>query len=159
LAKRIPLTNLSDELEARIYRRLRANEPNSPKMREALLRIGFMVENQAKLNVRRQGVIDTGRLFNSIRSIFYQRGDHVGISVGAFGVPYASMHEFGGIYTARQRRAMFASLRERGKIGKGGSGINKGVLVGDRLIARPYLRPAVLTQRNRILDIIRDLYR
>lgn len=154
----IPLQSLSDEIENRIARRIRKFQPDSPELREALLRIGFLVESQAKLNVRRIGAIDTGRLLNSIRTQFYKQGDQVGVRVGSFGVPYASLHEFGGPFTDRQRRAMFASLRDRGRLGKG-RGVDKGVVQGGRFLARPYLRPALLTHTSRIIDIIRGLFR
>ena len=154
----VPLKNLSQEIENRIALKMRAIEPNSPKMRETLLRIGFIIEAQAKMNIRKVGAIDTGRLLNSIRSEFYQSGDKVGIRVGSFGVPYAALHEFGGPFTDRQRRAMFASMRDRGKLGPG-KGVDKGVIQGGRFLARPYLKPAVETHRNRIIDIIRNLFR
>lgn len=155
----VPLPKLADELEARIARRMKRFEPDDPALKETLLRIGFMLETQAKLNIRRQGIIDTGRLFNSIRSQFYQRGDRVGVMVGSFGVPYAALHEFGGYISDRQRRAMFASLRERGRLAAGGKGEDKGVLQGNRMLSRPYLRPAILTHRARIIDLIRDLFK
>lgn len=154
----VPLSNLGAELERRIARRIRKFQPDSPELREAMLRIGFLVETQAKINLRRHGAIDTGRLLNSIRSEFYQMGSKVGVRVGSFGVPYASLHEFGGPFTDRQRRAMFASLRDRGKLGPGRR-VSKGVVQGNRFMARPYLRPAILTHKKRILDIIRDLFR
>lgn len=154
----IPLKGLSAEIENRIAMRIRRFQPGSPELKEALMRIGFLVESQAKLNIRRIGAIDTGRLFNSIRSEFYQNGDHVGIRIGSFGVPYASLHEFGGTFDGRQRRAMFAALRDRGKLGPG-KGIDKGVVQGGRFLARPYMRPAILMNTGRILDIIRNLFR
>jgi phage gpG-like protein len=154
----IPLTGLASEIESRIARRMRSFQPGDPRLREAMLRIGFLVEAQAKFNVRRVGAIDTGRLINSIRSEFYQKGDHVGVNIGSFGVPYAAMHEFGGPFTDRQRRAMFASLRDRGRLGKG-KGTDKNVVQGNRFVARPYMRPAVLAQKYRIIDIIRDLFK
>lgn len=159
MTTQVPLTGLAMEIERRILVRMRRFEPGSPDLKAAMLRIGFLVEAQAKLNIRRIGMIDTGRLFNSIRSEFYQHGDtRVGIRVGSFGVPYASLHEFGGTFTDRQRRAMFAALRDRGKLGPG-RGIDKGVVQGGRFMDRPYLRPAIRTHTGRILDIIRDMFR
>jgi len=154
----VPLRNLTAELERRILKRVRVYEPGSPQLKEALLRIGFLVEAQTKINIRNQGIVDTGRLFNSIRSEYYRDGNRVGIRTGSFGVPYARQHEFGGTFTNQQRRAMFADLRDRGKLGPG-KGIDKGIVQGNRIIARPYLRPAILMHTNRILDIIRGLFR
>lgn len=156
---KVLLKDLSLEIERRIQAKIARFEPDSPQLREALLRIGFLLEAEAKLNARRQGIIDTGRLINSIRSQFYRRANSVGITVGSFGVPYAAMHEFGGPFTDRQRRAMFASLRDRGKLGPRSVRVSKGIIQGNRFVARPYLRPALQKHRGRILDIIRDLLR
>lgn len=139
--------------------RMKRYQPDDPAFREAMLRIGFLLEAQAKLNIRSKGIIDTGRLLNSIQTRFYKRDTKVGVNVGSFGVPYAALHEFGGPFTDRQRRAMFASLRERGRLGKGRLGPDKGVIQGGRFMGRPYLKPALAQHTGRILDIIRGLFR
>lgn len=157
MAKRIPLTDLGAELERRIRARLSSFEPGSPELKGALYRVGFLIEAEAKLNLRRKGVIDTGRLINSVQTTVYAHGSKVGVRVGPRGVPYAAMHEFGGPFTDRQRRAMFASLKDRGKLGRPYS--PKGVIVGGRFRERPYLRPAVMTHRKRIIEIIRSLFK
>jgi len=158
LAKSVPLTKLGLEIERRIKVRIQKLQPDDPAAREALLRIGLLVESEAKLNVRRRGIVDTGRLMNSIRHEVYQRGSIIGVRVGSFGVPYAAMHEFGGPFTDRQRRAMFAALRDRGKLGPR-RGVDKNVIQGGRFMDRPYLRPAVVAHKQRIIDIIRSLFR
>lgn len=157
MAKKVELSSLGDVLEYRILRKMRATEPNDPRMRETMLRIGLLIEAHAKLNVRRWGMIDTGRLFNSIRSEYYRKGSETGVKVGSFGVPYASMNEFGGIVTDRQRRAMFASLRDRGKLKT--QSVDKGVIQGSRWIKRPFLRPAVAKNRGKIVELIRELFK
>ncbi len=157
MAREIELYQLADELDRRIKAKLRRVEPGSLEMKEALIRIGLLLESEAKLNIRRKGVVDTGRLFNSIRYELYRERDISGVKVGSFGVPYAAMHEFGGAFTDAQRRAMFAALRDRGKLGpvrKPG----KGIIQGNHFTARPYLRPAVEKHRARIIEIIRNLY-
>lgn len=156
MAKVIELSNLGAELEGRIRRRVKTLRITDPKAREALLRIGLLIEAEAKQNIRRKGIIDTGRLLNSIRSELFQTPDRIGVRVGSFGVPYASMHEFGGPFTDPQRRAMFSSLRDRGRLGPVRSP-GKGIIQGNRFTARPYLRPALQVHRNRILNIIRGL--
>jgi len=153
----IPLQNLGDELERRILRRIQKFSPDDPRLLQALIRIGITLEAEAKLNIRRKGIIDTGRLFNSIRYELYKGKDRVGVRVGSFGVPYAALHEFGGPFTDRQRRAMFASLRDRGKLG--GNYTPKGVVQGGRFIGRPYLTSALEAKKGRILDIIRDVFK
>lgn len=154
----IPITALSAEIERRIKARIGRFQPDDPAMREAMLRIGLLVEAEAKLNIRRKGIIDTGRLLNSIRSEFYRSKDKAGIRIGSFGVPYAAMHEFGGPFTDKQRRAMFASLRDRGKLGPVRQQ-GKGVIQGGRFMERPFIRPAVEKHKSRIIDIIRSLFR
>jgi phage gpG-like protein len=154
----IPLSALGQELERRIAQRMRTFQPDDPKLKEAMLRIGFLIESHAKLNIRKHGAIDTGRLFNSIRTEFYRQNTKVGVRVGSFGVPYAAIHEFGGVFTDRQRRAMFAALRDRGKLGPG-KGIDKGVIQGNTFRKRPYLRPALVVNSDKIIDIIRGLFK
>lgn len=159
MAQRVDLPDLSAELDRRIRAKMAKLEGGSQQTREALLRIGLLVEAEAKLNIRRKGIIDTGRLFNSIRHELYRRGPNItGVRIGSFGVPYAAMHEFGGPFTSQQRRAMFASLRDRGKLGPVRQP-GKGIIRGNTFTARPFLRPAVEKHKARIVDIIRSLFR
>jgi len=152
----ITLDRLGDEIEARIRKRIRSFSISDPRIKDVLLRIGLLIEAETKQNIRRKGIIDTGRLLNSIQHELFGSQDRVGVRVGSFGVPYAAQHEFGGPFTDPQRRAMFASLRDRGKLGPVREP-GKGVIQGSRFMARPFLRPAVQTHRNRILNIIRSL--
>ncbi len=158
MATNVPLESLSFEIERRIRARIASLGPDSPRLREGLLRIGLLIEAEAKLNIRRKGIIDTGRLINSIRHELFKEKSAAGVRVGSFGVPYAAIHEFGGPFTDAQRRAMFASLRDRGKLGPSRTP-GKGVIQGNRFIARPYLRPAVNKNRGRIIDIVREMLR
>ena len=75
------------------------------------------------------------------------------VSYGSFGVAYAGMNEFGGPFTDRQRRAMFAALRRRGSPPRPG----KGIIQGGFWRPRPYIRPALIQQRRRILEILGDV--
>ena len=143
------------ELERRLRARIRQLDPDNPRIHESLLRIGFLLESQVKLNIRRKRIIDTGRLLNPIRHELIKRGQIVGVQVGSFGVPYAAIHEFGGIMTDRMRRAMFWTLRQAGRLGRVRT--SKGIVQGQTFMARPYLRPAVRMHRDRIVNIIRDM--
>lgn len=140
-----------------IISRLRAMNaavaPESPKIKETLTRVGILLEAEIKMNVRRQGLIDSSRLINSIRYEF-DRGpsDATVLRVGSFSVPYAAIHEFGGPFTDRMRRAMFAAIRERG----GPERPSKGRIVGNRVKASPYLRPAIQKHRGRVVDLLRE---
>jgi len=159
MATRVKLTSLSAELERRIRVRLRTIEPDSPRMRETLIRIGFLLEAETKLNIVRKHIVDTGRLLNSIKHELFQKGTQVGVRVGSFGVPYAAIHEFGGIFRDDMRRAMFASLRDKGRLGPEKQGQNKGVITGGLVRARPFLRPAIRRQKRKIIEILKDMVR
>jgi len=129
--------------------------PTSPAMKTALIRASVILVSQIKLNLRAKKIVDQGRLLNSIRYEFIKTSDQdtLRVLVGSFGVPYAAMHEFGGHYPRRQMRAMFASLRDQGKLNSKGGG--KGVLVNGQLRARPYIRPAFLLHKQRVMDYIK----
>jgi len=82
----------------RIVKRIReyseAVSPQSPAMRRALTRAALLIVNQAKLNIRKKGLIDTGRLINSMRFEFYKpENTGMGVRIGSFGVPYAAVWE------------------------------------------------------------------
>jgi len=154
---KVLLKNLGNEIERRILMRVRKLNPDSLELRETLLRIGILLETEMKFNIRRKQIVDTGRLINSIRHELYQRGDTVGVRVGSFGVPYAAQNEFGGPFTDNQRRAMFASLRRTGKLRR--DRVSKGVIRGNTFSARPFLRPAVETHRQRIIEIFKTFLR
>lgn len=126
--------------------------PESPVLKEALTRIGMYIATLAKIEARRQGIIDSGRLINSIRYEFFKQGTRTGILVGSFNVKYAALHEFGGVFSDQMRRAMFASMR---RTGRARPGANKNVIQGNRFKARPYLRPSVLKSRTFVIDTLR----
>jgi phage gpG-like protein len=125
--------------------------PNSPQLKEAFIRIGLYVSALAKMEARRKGIVDRGRLINSIRYEFFTKGSQVGVLVGSFNVKYAALNEFGGVFTEQMRRAMFYSMRKRGGSRRG----SKGVIQGNRFRARPYLRPAFTKSRTFVLDTLR----
>jgi len=151
----MPIELQGEEKLLSILGKLRVNlSPNSPAMKIALTRASILLVSQVKLNIRRKKIVDQGRLLNSIRYEFGKADtpDGTSVQIGSFGVPYAAMHEFGGHYARNQMRAMFASLRDQGKLNKGKGG--KGVLVNGQLRARPYIRPAFLIHRARVLELI-----
>lgn len=133
-------------------------QPDNPSTKIALQKAALLLVAQAKLNLRAKGMIDTGRLINSIKWEFYRPvnlspdGDGIGMRVGSFGVPYAAINEFGGVFRPDMRRAMFASLRSRGRLNKDYA--SKGVIVGGRYRSRPYMRSSYETHRERIQELI-----
>lgn len=104
-------------------------KPDSPQLQEAFYRIGLRVTAQAKLNVLSQRLIDTGRLYNSIKWEWFKSGKIKGIRIGSMGIPYAAIHEFGG------------------------PKISNGIEIA-RYKKRPYLTPAFKDNRQFILNTL-----
>ena len=146
------ITDNSTDLVTRLTARFEPLRVGSPHLYEAFTRIGILVSAKAKMNVRRYGMIDTGRLINSVRHEVYKTPDGMGVKIGSFGVPYAAIHEFGGPFTEAMRRAMFASLARRNGSGKYK---NKGVIRDNFIRVRPYMRPALTSTRPFTLSILR----
>jgi phage gpG-like protein len=108
-------------------------------MQQFMTRLGSDIVNRARANIVNQRIVDTGRLLNSISFRMEANGETMTLYAGAFGVRHAALHEFGMRYTPAMMRAMFASLHNRGLLGKRPG---KGLLVGGVMPPRPYLRPA-----------------
>jgi hypothetical protein len=142
-----------DRVFGRLQKRIEDAQPDNPVLRAAYARIGILISSQATINARRQGIIDTGRLLNSIRYEYFTEGTINGIRVGSFGVPYAAKNEYGGPVTRQQMKAMFANLAKRGKKLRGR---NKKVIVNGNWRARPFLSTAVKSQTNLIINILRE---
>jgi len=174
---------MSDELtlkiENRILERMRRFEPDNPRFKEAMLRIGYLLEAQIKLNIRSQRLVDTGRLINSIKSELTKDG----VQVGAYNIPYAAIHEFGGVIRARNARYLTIPLSPEFK-GRYATEFNDLFVkrIRNRLFlvrrlddgklqfcyllrenvtmpARPFMRPALEKHKERIVEIIRELLR
>jgi phage gpG-like protein len=131
-------------LIARLQKRVENFQPSNPRLKQAFTRIGLYVSAITKLNVRRRGLIDTGRLMNSIRYEFTKDAKGEGIQVGSFGVPYAAVHEFG--FNGR------VNVRAFTRRGKPVQAHSRNV----RIRQRPYLRPALAHARLFILDTLRE---
>lgn len=127
---------------------------SSKAMAKKARRIGSVLTLQTKKNIRNHTMIDSGRLLNSIQSKSNVTSDGFTIEFGSWGVKYAAMNEFGGPFTDRQRRAMFASLRRAGKLKKGRK--SKGVIVGDYWRPRPFIRPSLIAKRAIISKILME---
>jgi phage gpG-like protein len=137
------VTHNTNDLIARIQETTKNLAPSSPRLNEALTRIGLYVTSVAKMNARKKGLIDTGRLINSIRYEFFKEGNTEGIQVGSFNVPYARVHEFGF------RGVMNIPAHER---------LGYAVRAHTRRVnyrERAYIRPALATSRTFIIDTLR----
>jgi phage gpG-like protein len=147
--------NLS-EVIARIQKQTSDIEPSSPKLNEALTRIALYVTAIAKLNIRRHGLIDTGRLINSIQYEFFKDGKTEGVKIGSFNVPYAAVHEFGyrGTMTIKTHQRMITKAWGRSIDPRSVT-----VPTHERRVyirARPYVRPALVSSRTFIIDTLRS---
>ena len=150
------LTHNTNQLIKRIQARTKGLSPDSPALNQALTRIGLYITAVAKLNVRGQNLIDTGRLLNSIRYEFFRDGTNVGIRVGSFNVPYAAVHEFG--FHGSQNVPAHSRLMTTAFGRKVKDPRRIEVAAHSRVMnirARPYLRPAIRTTGTFVLDTLR----
>ncbi len=153
------VTDIEDLLRERISRRINQFAPNSPELKKAMFRIGFLLESEIKLNVRRQRLIDTGRLLNSIRFNVKRKGNRHTLNVGSFGVPYAQVHEFGfkGVQQIREHRRLQKTAFGR----KMDPPRNVRVREHPRkvsIIARPFMGPAIKKKGPRVTQILAELF-
>lgn len=149
------ITHNTNQVIARIQAQTKALAPSSPQLHEALTRIALYVTSVAKLNIRGQNLIDTGRLINSVRHEFFREGPVEGVRIGSFNVPYAAVHEFGyrGVQQvpghARTITQAFGRPINPRQINVGAFTRNMNIR------ARPYLRPAIKTTRTFVIDTLR----
>lgn len=124
MATRVNSENLQRVLQRRLIARIRRLEPGSKSLNRVLREIGFQIENQTKLNIRRGGtgpnkkqggLIDTGALINSVFHEVIGRGDVSELVAGSKGVVYAAIHEFGGVITPVRAKALTIPLTPEAK--------------------------------------------
>lgn len=99
-------------------------------IRSAMLAGGGVVEAEAKANIKKQGLIDEGRLRASIEA---KAITDLEVVIGT-NVIYAAIHEFGGVITPKTAKYLRFYWE---KIGQWV--VTKSVTIP----ARPYLRPAL----------------
>ena len=169
-----------NNLVNRMQKRVAALAPDNPELKKAFIGVGLLVSAEAKLNVRRHRMIDTGRLINSLRHEFFREGTTSGVRVGSFGVPYAANHEFGfkGIVSVKGhnvraymretnvrtqivvKESAKAKAHTRSILKKTKVEVKEHTVRGhERLMkveARPYLRPAVEKHGTFIIDTLRQ---
>lgn len=148
------VTSNAKQLAARLAARIQALQPNSPELRKAFSQIGAVISAQAQINVRSLGLIDTGRLLNSLRWEYLDNGK-TGIRVGSFGVPYAAVHEFGfrGMVTVRAHQRVTSMA-----FGRPIPTVSVPVAAHSRRVnirKRPYLAPAIKKHSVYAADLIR----
>lgn len=148
----------------RINRMKAMSDPQSPQVRQALIRIGTVLQAQIRLNIDRYNVRgNTGYLRQSIAYQLEQSGTAAFLSVGSYGIKYAAQNEFGGAMSRAQVRRMFVELRTQGKLNKSARGRGgKGVVTVNAdgtgyWRPRPFLRDALLSQADFIRETIRSI--
>lgn len=139
-----------EELERRLYERAKAYEPNSVTMTRALHRIGILLEGTIKRRIVERGLIDTGRLINSIAYRVDTIQDGGQVTVGSEGVIYARIHEFGGIIRPNNPTGYLRFQT------KNGSWVTTKQV---QIPARPYMRPSLQERTPDILTILREAFR
>lgn len=151
--------------------RAQIEKAEGPAARKALMAGGLVVERRAKQNVREQHLIDTGLLRESITA------SAVTDLLVRIGTPliYASIHEFGGDITPKNRQYLAIPLTNKSrKVGPRDYPealrfvpVNDGGFLVDAagdaqyalrkrvtIPARPYLRPAIDKDPHEIYDAI-----
>lgn len=148
-----------NRLLAVLEKRRKDSEGDSIAIRTALTRVGLLVIAKAKLNIREHGLIDTGRLLNSLRFEFFRDSQSQGIRIGSFGVPYAAFWEFGfkGIQNIRGHNRLIT--RAFGRTLK--SSVVASVKPHSRSVNQPakdYLRPAYKFYKDKINQILIEAF-
>lgn len=138
-------------LETRLKMRLAKLMPESKEQQALMHRIGMILRTEMIMNTVRKDINDTGALRNSIN--YYIEGNTV--VVGSFGVPYAKFHEFGANLGPAGMRAMFAAMRAR-RSSSARRYRDKNVVVGQKLRARPFVRPALQSKLGQIRTLIAE---
>lgn len=121
----------------------------------AFVRIGTLLQSQIKLNIRQQGLIDTGNLLNSVRFELIKDGTKSGVRVGSFGVKYAAVHEYGFKGTMMVRAHTRTITQAFGKPIKARTVSVRPHAMRANFRKRPYIKPAIQKHKTQIIEIIR----
>ena len=134
--------NVVDTIEVSSQLKKLGRAVTGDQLDRALLFGGSVIERETKKNIRKQGLIDVGNLRASIRA---QR-DRPGVVIVGTNVIYAAIHEFGGVITAKNKPMLVFKIN--------GQWIRKRSVT---IPARPYLRPAFDSHKNKAVDKVGDV--
>lgn len=145
-------------LVKRIARRINNIESGSARSQQALFRIGSILHLRTVLNIRKQGLVDTGALLNSIIFEVKHHRDSSDVTVASERIPYAAAHEFGfqGRVNVRAHSRMIRQVYGRSIKPKAIA-----IKTHTRLIdvpERAFMRPALHSSRPKIIEILRSLF-
>jgi hypothetical protein len=145
-------SNATDIL-LRLEARIKATKPDSEVLAKAFTRVGILIASQTQINIRQKGLIDTGRLLNSVKYELFKEGEISGVRVGSFGVPYASVQEYGFNGTVRAHKRLIRKVF--GKTLKEPKTIDVRAYQL-RIRGKYFLGEAVQKQSSLVLDILRE---
>lgn len=124
-------------------------------MKFAMFRAMSILEAEIKQNIRTNSGLNvrTGTLLNSIQQRIFTENGVVRGTIGPENVPYAAIHEFGGVIPARfVSPVRKKALRFFNKDGQ--ARFSKGHIIPQISIpARPYLSPAIASTSDKILEV------
>ena len=115
--------------------------------------IGKLLVSEARFQARSQDIINTGRLIEKIQSRISKTGTKATLTVGPKAVYYAKFQELGARRTPESRKAMFARLRELGRIGDKPA---KPGFSSALHAPRPFLKPAFDKHSFRMISMLRE---
>ena len=143
------ITTNANVLVKRVREKLKVIDFDDRETAKKFHRIALLLANQTTLNVRKQRLVDTGALLNSITSNIRKVDEHTArIEWGSVGVRYAATHEFG----------LSGSINIPGHSRTSKSGNTHSVRAHTRLVdfrERPFIRPSLVMQRRKILKILK----
>lgn len=167
---------ISKILTARIRSKLDAVSTVDKKMRAVMLRAGLLIEGHAKQLIRKKLNKDSdGHLINSIQTRFISKDT---LLVGSFGLPYARIHEFGGVIIPKKARMLAIPIHPsmKGRRAKDVPGLFSGEGATSKILfqrrqdgttikafvlksrvvipPRPYLAPSIGLAKSRIIDLM-----
>lgn len=121
-------------------------------IKKKAIRIGNLLVLQTKVNIKRAGLIDTGRLLNSIDYKARSVKSRLRIEFGSYAVRYAAVHEFGfhGMVTIPAHRRTRAGKTHNVRAYTRNMNTNPVTSSG----MDGYIRPSLVQRRSQILKIL-----
>lgn len=114
---------------------------------KAINKAVLLVEREAKKNLKRKGLIDTGRLHNDIKGeIIKITKDLIMGGVGT-SVIYARIHELGGVIKPKRAKALKFKIGDKWITAK-----------RVKIRKKPYLYPALANNIDKIVEIIKESF-
>jgi hypothetical protein len=138
---------LTEKIRAKVRQRFSDKE-----IKKKAIRIGNLLVLQTKMNIKRAGLIDTGRLLNSIDYKARSVKNRLRIEFGSYAVKYAAVHEFGyhGMVTIPAHTRSRGGKKHKVRTHKRNVNINPATSSG----MDGYIRPSIVQRREQILKIL-----